>query len=92
MVVDAMLARVLAMTLCPAVSASVTSRSSIETAEQIELFFCMEAFFDLSYTVVRKFRYLTIRVLPSPAMSQTPDLENFATAYGSSKRVIRAVD
>ena len=34
-----MLARVLAMTLCPAVSASVTSRSSIETAEQIELFF-----------------------------------------------------
>jgi len=28
------------------------------------------------------------RVLPSPAMSQTPDLENFATAYRSSKRVI----
>jgi len=37
MVVDAMLARVLAMTLCPAVSASVTSRSSIETAEQIDM-------------------------------------------------------
>jgi len=29
-----------------------------------------------------------IRVLPSGTLSQTPDLENFASAYRSSKRVI----
>jgi len=45
---------VYAMALCPSVcmSVSVTSRSSIETAERIQLFFCMEAFFDVSYTVL----------------------------------------
>ena len=32
----------------------VTSRSSVETAERIELFFCMEAFSDLSYSVLQE--------------------------------------
>jgi len=31
---------------------------------------------------------LKIRVLPSGTLSQTPDLENFATAYRSLKHVI----
>jgi len=34
--------------------------------------------------VTRKFGYL----FPSETLSQTPDLENFATAYRSSKHVI----
>ena len=53
---DAMLARVLAMTLCPSVSVSVrlsvTSRCSIEMDGQIELVFGMYASFGLSYTVL----------------------------------------
>ena len=52
---DAMLERVLAMALCPSVSVclsvSVTSRSSIQTAEQIELF-SMDTYFGLTYTVL----------------------------------------
>jgi len=47
-----MLARLLAMALCPSVSLSVTSRCSIEVAGRIELVFGMEAFFDQSYTVL----------------------------------------
>jgi len=47
-----MLARLLAMALCPSVSVSVTSRCSIEVAGRIELVFGMEAFFDQSYTVL----------------------------------------
>jgi len=51
-----MLARVLAMTLCPSVSVSVrlsvTSRCSIEMDGQIELVFGMYASFGLSYTVL----------------------------------------
>jgi len=35
-------------------SVSVTSRSFIETAGRIELFFCTEAFFDLSYRVLKR--------------------------------------
>ena len=46
---DAMLARVLAMALC----LSVTSRSSIETADRIKLIFCVDASFDLSYSVLQ---------------------------------------
>jgi len=57
-----MLARVLAMTLCLSVCLSVclcvTSQSSVETDERIELFFGTGASFDLSYTVNRKFGYL----------------------------------
>jgi len=51
-----MLAQVLAMTLC--LSVSVTSRCSIEMDGQIELVFGMYASFDISYAVLRKFRYL----------------------------------
>ena len=42
---DAMIARVLAMALCLSVCPSVTSRSSVETAKQIELVFGMGASF-----------------------------------------------
>ena len=35
-------------------SVSVTSRSFIETTGRIELFFCTEAFFDLSYRVLKR--------------------------------------
>ena len=35
----------------------VTSQSSIETAEQVQLVFGMGASFDLSYTVISKFGY-----------------------------------
>jgi len=51
---DAMLARVLAMTLYPSVrlSVSVKSRSSIETTERIELVFDTGASIHPSYTVL----------------------------------------
>jgi len=52
---DAMLAQVLAMTLCLSVSVSVclsvTSRCSIEVVGRIELVFGIEASFDQFYTV-----------------------------------------
>jgi len=44
---------VLAMGLCPSVCLSVTSRCSIKTAEQIELFLGMWASFHPSYTVLK---------------------------------------
>jgi len=47
-----MLARVLAVALCPSVRLSVTSRSSVKTDERIELVFGMGASFHLSYTVL----------------------------------------
>jgi len=51
--------------------------------------FGMGSSFHLSNTVVRKFRYLKIKVLLSETLLQTLDLEkNFATAYRSLKRVI----
>jgi len=44
---------------------------------------------DLTSTCVkRKFEYLQKSVLSSGTLSQTLDLENFASAYRSSKRVI----
>jgi len=49
---DDMLVRVLAMALCLSVCLSVTSRSSIETGERIELVFGTGASFDISYTVL----------------------------------------
>ena len=51
-----MLARVLAMALClsDCLSVSVTSRSSIETDERIELIFGKGASFHLSYTVLKE--------------------------------------
>jgi len=68
-----MLAQVLA--LCP----SVTSRSSIETAEQIELVLVWELPSIHPNSVKRKFGYSEIRVLPSGTLLQTLDFENFAT-------------
>jgi len=51
---DVMLARLLAMALCPSVCLSVTSRSSIETVERIELVFGMRASFHPSCTVLKE--------------------------------------
>ena len=48
---DAMLARVIAMAVC-LLSVSVTSQSSIEADERIELILARELPFDLSYTVL----------------------------------------
>ena len=62
---------------------SVTSRSSIETAEQIGLIFGKGVPFDLSHTVLEG-----LIQIPSRTFLQTLDLENFATAYRSTKRVI----
>ena len=54
----------------------------------IELVFGMYASFDLSYTVLLgNSGIYKIRVLPSATLYQTPDLENFASAYRSSKPV-----
>ena len=57
---DAMLARVLAVPCVRlSVSVSVTSRSSVEMAERIELVFGMETFLPLIlHCVCRKFGYL----------------------------------
>jgi len=71
------------VSVCP----SVTSRFFIETDERIGLVFGMGASFDLLWYkeihVPSK-----IRVLPSGILLQILDLENFATSYQSSKRVI----
>ena len=51
---DAMLARVLAMALCPpvCVCVSVTSRCSIKRDKRINVLFGMEVSFDQSYSVI----------------------------------------
>ena len=75
--------------VCLCVCPSVTSRCSVETDERIELGFCTGASIHLSYTVVKVIRLSPkLRVLFSGTQTQTPDLENFATAHRSSKRVI----
>ena len=55
---------VLAMALCPFVFVSVTvsaiSLYGIKTTGRIELVFGIEASFDLSYTVLKKFRYFRL--------------------------------
>jgi len=80
-----MIARVLAVALC----LSVRSRCSVETAERIELVFGTGASFRLSYTVLKGNSGISkISVLPSGTLSQTTDLENFASVYRSSKRVV----
>jgi len=70
---------------------SVTSRSSVESAGRIELVFLARELFPLSYSVLKGNSDISKnKVLPSGTLSQTltPDLENFASAYRSSKRVI----
>ena len=70
-------------------SVSVTSRSSIETAEQIWLVFGMGTFSTYPTTGYKEIQVSSkIRVLPSRTLLQTLDLENFATAYRPSKCVI----
>ena len=63
----------------PSVRPSVTSRSSVETAEQMELIFGMGASFDITLNcVIRKFGYTSKnKVLPSGTLRQTLNLENF---------------
>ena len=71
------------------VSVSVTSRSSVETAEGIEPVFARRF---LSAYPTLHFEEIRIspkgRVLLSETLPQTLDLENFSTACRSSKRVI----
>ena len=82
---DAMLAPVYAVVPCPSVRRpSVTSRCCIETTGRIELVFGVGL--PSTYpTLCSKEIWLSpkIRVLPSGTLSQTPDLENFATASRS---------
>ena len=82
---DAMLAPVYAVVPCPSVRrSSVTSRYCIETTGRIELVFGVGL--PSTYpTLCSKEIWLSpkIRVLPSGTLSQTPDLENFATASRS---------
>jgi len=69
---------------------SVTSRCSIETAERIELvFLALWASFHPSYTVLKGNSVIFKNKNTSLwKLSQSPDLENLATAYRSSRRVI----
>ena len=67
---------------------SVTSRISIKTAEWIELVSGTKASFQEYYIVLKANPgTFKIKVLYSETLSQTPDLENFASAYRLSKRV-----
>ena len=81
-----MLARVLAMALClsDCLSVSVTSRSSIETAERIELIFGTGASFRLSYTVLKE----NSGNSKNKGTSLWNFVPNFGSLYQSLKRVI----
>ena len=91
---DAMPARVLAnvaMALRLSVCLSVCRKleCSLETDERIELVFGMGAYFHPSYTVLKGNSGISKDKGTSPGtLSQTRDLENFASMYRSSKRVI----
>ena len=78
------------MGLCLSVRLSVTSRCSVETAERIELVFLAGELPSTRPTLREKEIPFSpkIRALPSGILSHTLELENFATAYRSSKRVI----
>jgi len=90
---DAILARVLAMTLCPCLS--VTSRCSIEMHGLIFGRFlstyptlCSKEIQVSTGTYAAITRSDSDDSTSSRTLSQTPDLYNFASAYRSSKRVI----
>jgi len=86
---DAMLARVLVMALCLSVCLSVTSRCSIETVKRIGLFLAWELPSIYPTLSCKEIQISSkIEVLLSGTLLQTLDLEIFATAYRSSKRVI----
>jgi len=79
----------LAMTFCLSVHLSVTSPCFINTVEQIEFIFSMEAFGGLFIPcVIRKFGYPIIKNNGTPSGTQTLDLENFATARRSLQCVV----
>ena len=87
---DAMPARVLA-NVAMALRLSVCRKleCSLETDERIELVFGMGAYFHPSYTVLKGNSGISKHKGTSPGtLSQTRDLENFASMYRSSKRVI----
>ena len=65
-------------------------RSFIKMAEWIEQLFGKDASFHLFYTVLKEIQVSPkiTSVLPSVTLSQTLDLENFASAYWPSKHVI----
>ena len=65
---------------------SVTSRSSIETHERIELVRIFPKIREHCSNVCAM--YLANKLSSSETLSQTPDLDNFATVYRSLKRVI----
>jgi len=66
----------------PLLATSVTSRSSVETAEQIELVFGTATSFHLSHTVLKENSGISKNrgIFPSRILSETPDLENSASA------------
>ena len=67
----------------------VTSRCSIEMGGRIELVFACRLLSIYHTLYFKEIQISTeVRVLPSGTLSQTPDLENFASAYRFSKRVI----
>ena len=84
-----MLARVLAMALCPSVCLclSVTSRSSTEAVERIEPVFGMGASFHASCFVLKGNSGISENKGTS-LWNFVPEFENFASVYRSSKRVI----
>jgi len=70
-------------------SVYVTSRSSIETDERMGLVLARESLSTYPTLCYKEIKVpLIIRVLLSGTLLQTLDLENFATAYRSWKRII----
>ena len=69
------------------VSLSVTVGVLWKLMKELSLFWARELSFILSYTVL-KGNSPKIRVLPSGTLFQSSDLENVASAYRLSKRVI----
>ena len=85
---DAVLARVQAMALCLCL-VSVTSRYSVERVERIGLVLAWELLFTFPTLCSKEIQVPSkIRLLPSGTLLQTLDVEDFATACRSSKRVI----
>jgi len=79
-----MLARVLAMALCPSVCLSVCLSQVGVLSKRINeprWFLAWELPFTLPTLCWKEILLSPKRVLPSATLSQTPDLEDFATAY-----------
>ena len=75
--------------VCLSVCLSVTSRSSIKTAQWIELIFGMEVSFHLSYTVLyRNADNSKNNGTSSGTLSRMQDLEYFASASGRCRGAV----